>query len=190
MMFWKKKKKITDQAIAYIKASNPAPVAGEKVIELPPDATPVVRRYSEDLCICYMVDCGKHYEYVQESHLTAEQIDRDELHRIGLQNLKLVVARRDARVQPYKNIFAFLMGGDFEASVILMDELWDREFRQFVKGDYAAAIPARDILSFCDSNSAEGISELQELIERMQPVGDHLLTKSIYVRRNGDWKPR
>jgi len=187
-MFWRKKKKFTDQAIAYIKASNPEAVG--RVIELPPEATPVVRRYSDDLCICYTVDCGKQYEYVQECHLPLDGIDRDELHRIGLRNLRALVARRGARVQPYQGVFAFLMRGDFEASVILLDDLWDGEFRQFVKGEYAAAIPARDMLAFCDSSSADGVAELQRIIERVQPTGDHLLTKTIYVRRDSKWQPR
>jgi len=82
------------------------------------------------------------------------------------------------------------MRGDFEASVILLDDLWDREFRQFVTGEYAAAIPARDMLAFCDSSSADGIAELQRIIERVQPTGDHLLTKTIYVRRDSKWQPR
>src|SRR5213080_2033203 len=78
-------------------------------------------------------------------------------------------------------VFAFFMRGDFEASVILLDDLWDGESRQFVTGEYAAAIPARDMLAFCDSSSADGVAELQRIIERVQPTGDHLLTKTIYV---------
>ena len=93
-------------------------------------------------------------------------------------------------MQPYQGVFAFLMHGDFEASVILLDDLWDGEFRQFVKGEYAAAIPARDMLAFCDSTSADGIAELQRIIQRVQPTGGHLLTKMIYVRRGGRWQPR
>jgi len=41
-MFWRKKKKFTDHAIAYVKASTPGD--GGPVIELPAEATPVVRR--------------------------------------------------------------------------------------------------------------------------------------------------
>ena len=187
-MFWLKKKKFTDDAIAYIKAVNPE--GGGPVVQLPPEATPVVRGYSDDLCICYIVDCGKHYKYVQECHLSLDGIDRDELHRIGLLNLRAAVAQRQARVQPYQGVFAFLMRGDFEASIILLDDLWDGEFRQFVTGEYAAAIPARDLLAFCDSSSADGIAELQRIIERVQPTGDHLLTRAIYVRRDSRWQPR
>jgi hypothetical protein len=46
------------------------------------------------------------------------------------------------------------------------------------------------MLAFCDSSSADGIAELQRIIERVQPTADHLLTKAIYVRRDGKWQPR
>ncbi len=187
-MFWRKMKKFTGHAIAYLKASVPD-TAGT-FIELPSEATPVVRRYSDELCICYVVDRGKRYEYVQQCHLQQDGIDRDELHRIGLKNLRALVAQRQARVQPYQGVFAFLMRGDFEASVILLDDLWDGEFRQFVTGEYAAAIPARDMLAFCDSSSGDGLAELNRIIARVQPTGDHLISQKIYVRRENGWEPR
>jgi uncharacterized protein YtpQ (UPF0354 family) len=187
-MFWRKQTKFTDRGIAYLKASHTE--GGGRVVELPPEATPVVRRYSDDLCICFVVDTGKQFEYVQHRHMQEDGIDQDELHRIGLRNLRALVAQRQARVQPYQGVFAFIMRGDFEASVILLDDLWDGEFRQFVTGEYAAAIPARDILAFCDGASADGIAELQRIIDRVQPTGDHLLTKAIYVRRDSGWRPR
>lgn len=188
MIFWPKKRKFTNHAIAYIKASNPE--GNGPIVQLPLQATPVVRRYNDDLCICYVVDCGNRYEYIQECHLTLDRINRDELHSNGLHNLRTLVAQREARVHPYQGVFAFLMHGDFEASVLLLDDLWDGEFRQFVKGEYAAAVPARDMLAFCDNSSTEGIAELQRIIERVQPTQDHLLTKTLYVRRNGRWQAR
>jgi uncharacterized protein YtpQ (UPF0354 family) len=187
-MFWRKKKKFTDGAIAYIKAE--VPEDGGSVVELPPEAMPVIRQYSDDLHICYLVDCGKDYEYVQMCHLQSDGISEEELHRIGLRNLRALAAKRPARVHAYQGVFAVLMGGDFEASLILLDDLWDNEFRQFVTGEYAAVVPARDLLAFCDGASVDGIAELQRVIERAQPGGDHLLTKTIYIRRDGRWHPR
>jgi uncharacterized protein YtpQ (UPF0354 family) len=187
-MFWKKKQKFTDRAIAYLKSTAPD-VSGLDA-ELPSEATPIVTSYSDDLCICYVVECGEHHEYVQERHLRQDGIDRDELQRLGVRNLMALVVERNARVQPYEGVFAFFMGGDFEASVILLDDMWDGQFRKFVAGEYAAAIPARDMLAFCDSRSEDGIAELQRIIERIEPTGDHLLTRTIYVRRGAKWQPR
>jgi uncharacterized protein YtpQ (UPF0354 family) len=107
---------------------------------------------------------------------------------IGLKNLALLANSRGVRVQPYGNIFAVLMGGDFEASLILLDAFWDKQLRQFVKGDYAVAVPARDMLAFCDASSEAGLDELRQVIQRVFPGGDHLLSDRIYVRRQLRWQ--
>jgi uncharacterized protein YtpQ (UPF0354 family) len=113
----------------------------------------------------------------------------DELHRIGLANLAAVANQIGIQVQPYGNIFAVLMGGNFEASLILLDVLWDQAFRQMVSGDYAAAFPARDILSFCDRNSELGIEELRQLLQRADGKMDHPLSQRLYFRSEGKWAP-
>ena len=71
---------------------------------------------------------------------------------------------------------------------MLLDEFWEGEFRKFVTGKYAAAIPARDVLAFCDAESADGISELQALINRVWPTGNHLISGKVYVRQTAGWR--
>lgn len=175
----------TDRAIAYLKAvvdehDSPAMMLSHA-------DSPVMRPFADGLCICYVVDDGESYQYVQQRHLVQDGISEDELYRTGIRNLTELANNRDVRVQPYHGIHAVLMGGDFEASLLLLDQLWEHGFRQFVSGDYAIAIPARDILAFCDSDSAQGISELQQVIARCSSGGDHLISDKIYVRRDGSF---
>jgi uncharacterized protein YtpQ (UPF0354 family) len=108
---------------------------------------------------------------------------------IGLGNLKTLVVTKDRRVQRHGSLFGFSMGGDFDASVLLLDEFWEREFRPYVQGDYAAVVPSRDVLAFCDAESRPGIHELREVVNRVWPGGDHLISDHIYIRRNGTWTP-
>jgi uncharacterized protein YtpQ (UPF0354 family) len=181
-------KTFTSKAIAYLKrvyydSSTPGAT-------LPAEATPIFKPYSSDFWISYVVDAGNAFEYVQESHLKKDGIERDELHRIGLANLREWAISHQLRVQPYGNIFAVLMGGNFEASLILLDKLWDGPFRQFVTGVYAVAMPARDILSFCDSSSPEGIDGLEQVIARATGKVDHPISDKIYVRQDGMFQPR
>lgn len=82
------------------------------------------------------------------------------------------------QVQPYGSIFAVIAGGNFEASLLLLDGLWERAFRQFVSGDYAVAIPSRDVLAFGDAGDAKVRVELRAVIDRVWPPGDHLRTSS------------
>ena len=179
---------IVNDAIAYLK-----PVVQDSdalTLKVARADEPVIRAYNDELCICYLVDRGSSFRYVQNRDLECEEISADRLHEIGLRNLLNQTSRRNARVQSYQNIFAVLVGGDFEASTILLDRLWERDFRQFVRGDYAAALPARDVLAFCDSSSKQGLQELCSLIARVTPTGDHLLSQKIYVRRDGTWQPQ
>ena len=180
--------KFTDRATAYLKAALPED--SSQSVTLSQADSPVARSLADGLCICYVVDDGKSYNFVQERHLAQECISMEDLNRTGIRNLIELASKRNVRVQPYQNIYAVLMGGDFEASLILLDQFWDQHFRQFVAGEYAFAIPARDILAFCDSTSAQGIIELQQLIARITPKGDHLISDKIWVRRNGRFVPQ
>ncbi len=180
--------KFTERAIAYLKAS----VSGDdpQAVKLSHADSPVLRPLVDGLYVAYVVDDGSSYHYVQNRHLEQGGVSEEELHEIGLRNLLAVVGQRDLRVQPYQNIHAVLMGGDFEASLILLDQIWEHHFQQFVPGAYAVAIPARDILAFCDTTNAAGLAELGELIERIYTTGDHPVSSRIYVRHQSRWQPQ
>ena len=178
---------IVSGAIAYLKAV--APDDGTPALPVAHADALVIRPYNDELCVCYLVDRGSNFRYVQNRDLDREEFGADQLHEIGLRNLWEQAGPRNARVQPNQNIFAVLIGGDFEASLILVDRLWEQDFRQFVRGDFAAALPSRDVLAFCDSSSSQGLQELRQLIARVTATGDHLLSQKIYVRTPGSWQP-
>lgn len=96
---------------------------------------------------------------------------------------------KELRLQEVEQgIFGLFLEGNFEASLILFDELWDELLKSYVSGDYAVAIPSRDVLVFCDSESKSSIEELKLVIERVWDGGDHLLINKILVRKAGEWK--
>lgn len=178
----------TSAAIAYLKV--PAPDSDDTAtVELSPADTPVIKDLGNGLLASYVVDRGNDFQYIQERELESDSVTKSELHEIGLQNLTNVAASGNLRVTPYGNIFAVFLDGNFEASLILLDSLWTDSFRQFVKGDYLAAFPARDILSFCDASSDVGRKELLELIDRLKDTADHPLSQQIYARCENNWQP-
>jgi uncharacterized protein YtpQ (UPF0354 family) len=178
----------TSKAIAYLKAvvpeEDPAPT-----IELPHDDGPVLKELTAELLVAYVVDVGQSFQYVQYRDLHTESISEAQLHEIGIRNLSTLAYAGKMRVSPYGNIFAVLLDGNFEASMILLNDLWDNSFRQFVIGDYLIAIPNRDILAFCDRSSPEGRKELMELVKRIENSTDHPLTRTLFVRRGNEWIP-
>jgi uncharacterized protein YtpQ (UPF0354 family) len=175
----------TSGAIAYLKGKVAPSVPAE--VTLSHEDSPVFLDFAGDLLVSYAVDEGSWYRLVQQRDLERDGLSAEDLHPSGLEDLLNLAAERGVRVQPSGAIFAVLMGGDFEASLLLLDSLWEQSFRQFVPGDYVAVAPARDILAFCDSSSAAGIEELRQVIARTYPSCDHLLSDKLYLRRNGAW---
>jgi uncharacterized protein YtpQ (UPF0354 family) len=176
----------TSKAIAYLKAA--VPNEDEALLfELSDDDSPVLKDIGKDLQIAYLVDTGNTFEYVRYIDLAYESLTESALHEIGLQNLATLAASGNLRVIPHCNIFAVLLDGNFEASMILLDNLWIESFRQFVRGDYLIAMPTRDVLAFCDSSLDIGRSELLALIERLRDSEDHLLTKHLFIRHDHKW---
>ena len=80
------------------------------------------------------------------------------------------------------------MGGNFEASLLLVDELCDETYCHVVENDFVAVIPQRDILAFCDSESDVGEAQLIETIARIWPSEDHLLSDKLYRRVDRQWE--
>jgi hypothetical protein len=88
--------------------------------------------------------------------------------------------------QKHGPIYAVFLDGNFEASLLLLDDLWDKELSKFVEGHFTAALPARDVLAFSDSASVDGIIELKKIVARVVN-GDHLLSSSLYHRDGHKW---
>lgn len=154
-------------------------------ISLSQKDSPVIRNFNNGLLSVYLVDDGDQFIYVQNQDLETNRITADSLHVIGLQNLANI-ANEKLQVQQTEDIYAVFLDGNFESSLLLLDDLWDRALKSLIKNSYAVCVPARDILAFCDSESVEGIKNLRTLVERVCG-GDHLISKEIYIRKNGNW---
>jgi uncharacterized protein YtpQ (UPF0354 family) len=176
-----------EQAIAYLKrALPPEPLPGETVVELAFDDTPVLRDLDNGLLVAYLVDEGSSYGYVQNRDLVSAGVSEADLHAAAVKNLRQVADER-LRVQPYGEIFALLMGGTFEASMLLLDDLWEESLAGYVAGDVLVAIPARDILAFGSASSPAAVKALNAVIERLLANGNAELATGLYRRSSGRW---
>jgi hypothetical protein len=86
------------------------------------------------------------------------------------------------KIQPCDEAFSIFFGGNFEASLILVDALWDEQLDHLGPNGFIITIPSRDILAFCDAESSSGVEHLRRIIARVEG-GDHPITSTLY-RRN------
>src|SRR5262249_39299449 len=134
------------------------------------DDSPVLRPLGNGLLVAHVVDSGQSFEYVQTRHLAQAGITAEPLHATAMNNLLVFMGER-TRMQPHGNIFAMFLDGNFEASLLLVDPLWDQALAGCVKAGFVIAVPARDVLAFADAESEAGIAELRMLVSRLFPNG-------------------
>lgn len=147
--------------------------------------------FNEDLIITFLVEDYKNelFHYIQNRHITVEGLDEEQLLEIGINNLYKLADEKEFQVHTLtEECFALTLDGNFEASLIVLDDLWDYSLTEFVSNGYAVAIPARDILVFCDRDASNGIEKLKSIIEKVWENGDHLLIDKVLVRSEREWK--
>jgi hypothetical protein len=168
----------------YVKATIAAP---EGVNSHQPYPTPVTRAFVGSLLTCYVVDVGFGLQFVSTQDLDTAKVSIDELHHRAVQNFHALVAKQRLRMPKYHAITPVLFDGNFEVSVMLLDDVWEWFVTQFGEPEILAVAPARDILAFCPASNAEGRAQLGELIDRVWPTADHRLTRDFYRRLDGVW---
>lgn len=157
-------------------------------MELSESESPVIREIGHRLLAAYVVDEDDASTYVQHRHLAHAGMSVDELHASAVKNLA-VLAEGQVEVRSYGNIYAVLMGGNFEASLVLLEEFWAEWCSHLAPNGYVVAIPARDMLAFGDASSSEAIDELNQVCQRIAGEADHPLTNTLYRREGSTWTP-
>ncbi len=164
--------------------------AGQLPPEIPddPDALPPARATAGVFVVGYHVDAGSHWVSVGRDEMRAAGLNLNLLHRQAQSNLmKLVKGQPGLRLVDHPPYYGLLLDGDHEACLALLDGLWDHLFADKTPNGAVVAIPARDVLSFCDANSAEGIAALREVCRRIGPDAKGALFQGLLRRRDGRW---
>ena len=175
------------RAIAYVKVVLPDDDSSVPVV-VPAADLPVLKVLESGLLVAYVVDEGDRFAYVQRRHLVAAALREDELHAIAIKNLH-AFAESNAQVVPHGAMYAVLAGGNFEASLLLVEDFWSSWYKHLAPSGFAAAIPARDLLAFGDLRSQEALADLHALCLRATANKvDHPLSTSLYRNAGDGWR--
>jgi hypothetical protein len=85
--------------------------------------------------------------------------------------------------------FVVVFDGQFDASLILVDVLWDEMLDDFAPNGFVVAVPSKNALTFCDAETPEGPLQLHRIIKHLG--GDHPISTSLCYRdpTHRDWRP-
>ncbi len=169
----------------YLKAAAPDDEPADVVLS--GDDEPVVAEFGCGLLETFLVDEGDCFTFVQHRHLRAVGWTPAQLREAAIRNLENFDEGR-LRSHQAGPTWALILDGNFEASLLALDELWDNALREYAPQGPVAAVPCRDVLAFCDVDSSEGIAELHRVIARVGSNRYPIASQPLR-RLAGRWSP-
>jgi uncharacterized protein YtpQ (UPF0354 family) len=168
---------------------NPDPVTTKTTIVIDSIEDNIISKpLAEDIAIVYMIDTGYSFEVIQYKHLTND-ITIDMIHEAALSNMaKAITDTTNVDGDP-NDVMMVTNGGNFEATMVLADFLWE-QLEPVFQDNICVAIPANDLLFISASNNPEGRESLRRTVrfyfDENETTG--LIVRNIYERNGLGWK--
>ena len=147
--------------------------------------SPVDEQLVADLLVAYAFDQPTVFTMVANRDLERLDLDMRQLREIALTNLRRMIPLPELK-EVYAGVGLITCGGDFEATTLLLDEVW-KQIAGMVEGDLTVAVPARDVVLFTGSTNHDGLAFMRSKVSEILETGDHILTRHFLVRREGEW---
>ncbi len=141
---------------------------------------------NDDLVVVYAIDTPSNIAYLNPDELEGLGVQRDELRALAVRNLRGLLPGIEVHRGDLVNMIT--ADGNYEASLLLFVDLWERE-RGKLRGEPVAAVPARDLLLFADSANADAVAQLKQLAAKIRAEATYALTDRLFVLREGRWLP-
>ncbi|MES2670056.1 MAG: DUF1444 family protein [Pseudomonadota bacterium] len=141
---------------------------------------------NDDLVVVYAIDTPSNIAYLNPDELEGLGVQREELRALAVRNLRGLLPGIEVHRGELVNMVT--ADGNYEASLLLFADLWERE-RDRLRGEAVAAVPARDLLLFADSANPDAIAQLRQLAAKMRAEASYALTERLFVLREGQWQP-
>lgn len=137
-----------------------------------------------DLWVVYAEDLPDRTSSLLKDRLQDAGIADDELRNLAKENLRRILPPTERHGDgPWYMITA---GGDYTASLLLFDGLWD-DMADSVDGDVVAVAPSRDVLLYTGSQSKEGLAAIRLRAAEISATGNYLISETLIVRVSGQW---
>jgi uncharacterized protein YtpQ (UPF0354 family) len=141
----------------------------------------VYEDFNKELVIVYAEDSENRMRYLTNDEDIG--VDRKELRKLAVANLLRILPKIEMR--QHDDVFAMLTaGGDYEASLLLLDDIWSGDQIK-VKGDVVVAVPAKNVVLVTGSQNRKGLSVVRKMAAELASQNRYRLTDTLFVYRDG-----
>lgn len=138
--------------------------------------------YNAELVILFAEDTDRNIRYLSDEHLTENGFPKTGRRTKAIENLKSLLPKLQARGAD--GIYMLSAGGDYDASLLLFDDLWQTD-QLSVKGELVVAVPARNVLVVTGSQDAAGLEAARRIVAQAMDQESYTLTDKLFVYRDG-----
>jgi len=160
--------------------------ARQDVIYETPEVQLIIKHICEDLNCLYAIDSGNGYEIIQQRHLDEWQINQSQLEEIALNNLT-TLTMTNLSVQGDTNGLMFVLNGNLEAAIVLMDQIWT-QLEEQIGEPIVIAVPSRDVLLATGASNSAMLDSFEKTTADIFKNGDYPLSRNFFIREGGSWK--
>lgn len=139
--------------------------------------------YNSELVVCFAEDSELNIRYLTTEAVSGLGLDLspETLLPRAVENLRRVLEP----VEPFGGaILSLSAGGNYETSLILLDEIWEDLAPQF-EGDLLVALPTRNVILVTGTGMGQWVEEMRDLAAAAHREGSYPISPVLFVRRGG-----
>jgi uncharacterized protein YtpQ (UPF0354 family) len=172
--------------VPLIKRAEPEGAGGSSPLSWPEGDTPIADQLAGELYVFYGFDLPGAFRLVSRRDCARMQLAAGDLRPLAVRNLTRRRARPQIKQAPAAAMF--VLDGNLESSLLLVDHLWEQIDPQ-LPGELIAAVPSRDTLAVTGSQVPGGIAALTRCADAVwRQSTTHLLTRSLLIRYGPSWQ--
>lgn len=147
----------------------------------------LTRPFLDDFIVTLAHDAGDRFELLQRDHLSSLGLDEARAFQLGVDNLTTFAASGAVALHDAGGMYAVIAGGNFEASLLLVRELWADIAEQLGAKTLLAAVPARDLLAIALATT-ESAATLRNWVESCAKLElTHRMSPNLYEWAGEGW---
>jgi uncharacterized protein YtpQ (UPF0354 family) len=157
-----------------------------KAAGVPDEQLPVIEPLVADLIVTYAFDLPESFVMATPQLLANAGVERSALRQLAIENLRRQIPA--INLQQAGSVYRAAIGNNLDACALLSERFWNSEADKLA-GTLVAAVPNRDLVLFCDGESADGLKEMSKIVDEAYHSADtHALTREKLQWSETGWR--
>lgn len=139
---------------------------------------------NSELVVLFVQDNARSVRFLSRASVAQLGVATEQLRQRAVQNFRKRLS--GVQSQQRDDVFLFQLDGFYEASLLLVDELWQSAALK-VAGELLVTVPSRDILMFTGARSAH-LAEMRSMAGDIAQRSAYAISPLLFVRRDNRWE--